>query len=179
MGPQYQRATGLHNIPNYSGGGGLQSFSIVNPSNLTEVQKEFFKLEKPGTNPSRQEAPHPHEATLDPTGQYLVVPDLGADLVRIFAVDNKTLKWTASTPLQVPAGSGPRHVSWLVTKGKTFAFLISELANSIASYEVTYGSGGLTFKQAYLSSTHGLNATVASGTSAAEVVVSVCLTPAP
>ncbi len=124
--------------------------------------------------PDRQEVPHPHEAILDPTGQYLIVPDLGADLVRIFLVNQTTLKWTPVAPIVAAPGSGPRHAAFIVTKDKTFLYLVSELANSITGYEVTYNKNNtLSFAQFYLSSSHGLNTPAPASAKVAEILASV------
>jgi 6-phosphogluconolactonase (cycloisomerase 2 family) len=138
----------------------------------------MFNLTAPGTIPSRQEAPHPHEVILDPTGSFIVIPDLGADLVRVFAINPKTSLLTESTPFKVPAGSGPRHGAFLkADSGKTFFFLISELANTIASYEVSYlGATGLNFTNVFLSGTYG-NRTTPDGAAAAEAILSVSFHP--
>lgn len=126
----------------------------------------------PGPNPARQEAPHPHEVILDPTDSYIAVPDLGADLVRIFSIDPKTSLLTTSTPVTVPAGSGPRHGTFLKTdSGSTYFYLISELANSLASYNVSYGTTGLSFTQTGLMGTYG-NRTTPAGAAAAEAILS-------
>ncbi len=85
----------------HSDGAGFQSFNIANPSKIVEVQQEVFKLEKAGTVPDRQDKPYLHQAILDPTGKFLLSPDLGSDLVRIFSVQQDTLKRTISTPLVV------------------------------------------------------------------------------
>lgn len=53
---------------------------------LEFLQNFPFTLTAPGTNPARQEAPHPHEALVDPTDSFIVVPDLGADLIRVFSI---------------------------------------------------------------------------------------------
>jgi 6-phosphogluconolactonase (cycloisomerase 2 family) len=97
----------------------------------------------------------PHEAILDPTGQYILVPDLGADLVRVFGINFSTLMLTELTPLQAPAGSGPRHAAFynpynVASEGATtFLHLATELAGNIYSFAVTYlaNGGGLTFTQ--------------------------------
>ena len=121
----------------------------------------------------RQEAPHPHEVILDPTGSFIVVPDLGADLIRVFSIDPETSLLTESAPFHAPAGSGPRHGTFLRADcGNTFFFLISELANTIASYEVEYSATGLNFTNVFLSGIYG-NKTIPDGAAAAEVTLSV------
>lgn len=136
-------------------------------------------MAEPGPNASRQDAPHPHEAILDPTGEYLLAPDLGADLVRVFQVDEDSLTWTAIDPLVAAPGSGPRHATFLVTEDATYMYLASELANTITGYEVEYGSdSSLTFTELFAISTHGEGASVPNGTTAAEITLSVSLSAA-
>ena len=137
------------------------------------MQTFMFNLTAPGPNPDRQEAPHPHEVILDPTGSFIVVPDLGADLLRIFSIDPKTSLLSESSSFHVPAGSGPRHGTFLKTEsGKTFFFLISELANTIASYEVEYSACSLNFTNVFVSGIYG-NRTIPGGAAAAEAILSV------
>lgn len=44
--------------------------------------------------PDPQNQARPHQAVLDPTGEFLVFPDLGADLLRVLKVDKATLGYT-------------------------------------------------------------------------------------
>lgn len=128
----------------------------------------------PGPDPlHRQLTPHPHEALLDPTEKFIIVPDLGADLVRVFSIDPKTSLLTEQTPYTAPPASGPRHGAFHVTDcGKTFFYLVSELANTIASYAVTYGNEGMTFTNI---DSHGIfgNQTTPEGAAAAECLLTV------
>lgn len=142
-------------------------------------QDLLFNLTKPGPNAERQDAPHEHEAVLDPTGQFIVVPDLGADLVRIFSIDPATDNLTAEKPLAVLPGSGPRHVAFYQPYGvagkqsTSFMFLVSELANTVTSFAVSYPSaGGMSFKQVYNTTSYG-DLVVPEGNAAAEIAISV------
>lgn len=143
------------------------------------MQSEFFTLAQPGPNPSRQDAPHPHETILDPTGQFVLIPDLGADLVRVFGIDPSTDFLTELTPLKVVPGSGPRHGAFWTPDGvsgansTTFLYIVTELGQTITSYAVSYPeAGGLAFKEVYTSNTYG-NRTEPAGTAPAEVHISV------
>lgn len=160
--------------PNNSSGGSVSAYSISG-SAVTQVYAAFFRhVPQEGQIPARQEASHPHEAVLDPTGGFLVVPDLGADLVRVWNVDQKTLELSASAPLNAPTGSGPRHVAFLKTASKTFMYLISELANTVTAYLVTYKcDGSLGFTEVFRTNTHGDNSTLPSTVTAAEIHLSV------
>lgn len=132
----------------------------------------MFELEEPGADPDRQEAPHPHQAITDPTGEFILVPDLGADIVRIYTVA-EDLSVSAVEPLSVAPGTGPRHAAFAVHDETTYFYLVNELANTIFGYTVTYGEGSLSFEQIYESGTHGEGVEVPEAASAAEIVVSV------
>ncbi|GKT41515.1 putative 6-phosphogluconolactonase [Colletotrichum spaethianum] len=150
----------------------LEVFSVEDPTEIKRLQSFTYTLSQPGPKPA-QDAPHPHEAILDPTGQYVLVPDLGADLVRIFAVDQESYQLKPVTPLNVAVGSGPRHASFLVTKEKTFFFVLAELGNTVTTYEVKYDCNKtLSFEEVFSVGTHGPDNIVPVGAAAAEVHVS-------
>lgn len=146
---------------------------VSDPTTLTPTQNYTFAMDEPGPDPGRQDAPHPHQAVLDPTGSFIVVPDLGADLVRIFAVEDD-LSVEMLDPLAVEPGSGPRHVVFVEGKGeRTVMYLISELTNTISGYEVGYPEGGITFEEVFVISTHGEGEEAPEGAAAAEILASV------
>ncbi|QPG94922.1 hypothetical protein C2857_007333 [Epichloe festucae Fl1] len=119
------------------------------------------------------DASHPHETVLDPTGNFMVVPDLGADKIYVFAVSNSAdLKLKALPPVHVKPGSGPRHVSFAAFRDKTFMYVVTQLANTIISYEVTYPGTSVQFKQLSTISTHGVGGHVPKQVAAAEIAVS-------
>ncbi|TVY86954.1 putative 6-phosphogluconolactonase, partial [Lachnellula willkommii] len=68
------------------GGSAVSSWTIQESGGLALLQNFQFTLSAPGTIPDRQDAPHPHEALVDPTDQFIVVPDLGADYIRVFSI---------------------------------------------------------------------------------------------
>ncbi|THV82183.1 3-carboxy-cis,cis-mucoante lactonizing enzyme, partial [Aureobasidium pullulans] len=98
-------------LAHYSGSA-LSTWNLdANHTAAFDFQQDiFFNLTKPGPNAERQDAPHEHEAVLDPTGNFIVVPDLGADLIRIFSIDAGSGDLVAEKPFAVLPGSGPRHV---------------------------------------------------------------------
>ena len=131
-----------------------------------------YTLAAPGPNPDRQEAPHLHDAILDPTNKFLLSPDLGADLVRVFKLGS-SLTWTAATPAKAVAGSGPRHGAFAVVGKNTFFYTLNELDNSITGYSVTYKPNDLAFDQIFHIGSNGPDTKVPAGTKAAEIEVSV------
>ncbi|KAF2852362.1 3-carboxy-cis,cis-mucoante lactonizing enzyme [Plenodomus tracheiphilus IPT5] len=144
------------------------------------LQTVKFTLSGPGTVPSRQDAPHPHHVVVDPTGDFLIVPDLGADLLRIFRI-NKTSGLLTECPAAQPApGTGPRHAAFW-TPGSTrhrraaegtTLFVANELKNTVSSWTASYPSGGcltLSLKQS-LTPYQG-NSSAPAGTKLGEIKV--------
>ena len=159
--------------PSSSGGSSFATWDTTDPASLTLLTEEVFELEEPGADPERQEAPHPHQAITDPTGRFIVVPDLGADLVRVWATSESDLSATPLEPLSIAAGSGPRHAAFAVHGDTTYFYLVTELANTLLGYTVTYGEGTISFEQFYESGTHGKGIEVPADAAAAEIWVSV------
>ena len=140
-------------------------------------------MDGPGPNPSRQDAPHPHGAYVDPTGRFVLIPDLGADLIRIFAINQRTGYLEPVSPFVTEPGLGPRHIAfwmpagpsppWEVDEGEVYLYLVSELTNRLLGYKVTYSSEGLSFNKLYDESTFGQQKPGPEGSKAAEIAISV------
>ncbi|KAI6085232.1 putative isomerase YbhE [Hypoxylon rubiginosum] len=180
----------VHGTP--YGGGDVDGYNFIatvqyDPSTLTTyelpltntsavLQQLKFNLTEPKTNP-RQNAPHPHASQLDPTGKFIIVPDLGADLVRIFTIDPATGNLTACEPGVADDGDGPRHGAWWApTEGSTDGqklYTVNELGNSVSAWDVTYPEGGcLTLKKTQTLSTYAAGSAAPNGSKASEVHVS-------
>jgi 6-phosphogluconolactonase (cycloisomerase 2 family) len=110
------------------------------------VQKQKFTLASPGPVSKRQDKAHPHSVLIDPTGEYLVVPDLGADLIRIFQINTSNGMLTDCPSVSTTPGDGPRHGAWWV--GGTGAvkvsalYTINELSKSVTAWTANYSSSG-------------------------------------
>lgn len=65
-----------------------------------------------GPDADRQSAPHPHQAVLDHDRDRLLVPDLGADRIRVVGLDRlpESLSHDEGADIAVHAGAGPRHL---------------------------------------------------------------------
>ncbi|CRG84580.1 putative protein SERP1457 [Talaromyces islandicus] len=116
--------------------------------NPTALQTFEFSLPGPPTDPSRQDAPHPHETFLDPTGAYVLTPDLGSDVIHIFAIDKATGKLNECDAFAVKPGNGPRHGAWWTSKNKktNVLYISNELANTVSTYTASYGDECLVLK---------------------------------
>jgi 6-phosphogluconolactonase len=83
-------------------------------------------------NKSRQQSAHPHSCNFDPSGKFIFVPDLGMDKVFVYQCDGRKL--SLLDPVNVTAGSGPRHMAFS-PDGK-FVYLINEMGGTLISYAV-------------------------------------------
>jgi 6-phosphogluconolactonase (cycloisomerase 2 family) len=104
-------------------------------SNATYVFRYTLSEPGPGTNGSQVQS-NPHEAIFDPSGEFLFVPDRGADLLYVYHVAS-SLNVTIIQTLRFEPGTGPRHVTFRVfNETRTYMYLISELDNSIRVFTV-------------------------------------------
>lgn len=75
-----------------------------------------------------------------------MVPDLGADLIRIFAINASTGYLKACPSVAANPGDGPRHGTWWTPKNETanesMLYIINELENSVSAYQVSYPNNG-------------------------------------
>lgn len=85
-----------------------------------------------GSGPNRRQASaHAHSAAVDPSGQYALVPDLGADRVFVYGFDRATHALSQADTANahafvVPPGSGPRHLAF--GQNGQFVYLLTELS---------------------------------------------------
>lgn len=123
-------------VANYSGGSVI--VFAINPDGSLGARVAFFQhTHAVKTNPRRQENPHAHGVTWSPDGLLLLVPDLGADRVYIYALDAQTRAFGPNLPqawLELPPGSGPRHATF--SPDARQLYIVNELTSSVsvASY---------------------------------------------
>ncbi|GKU08817.1 hypothetical protein FLAG1_12078 [Fusarium langsethiae] len=132
--------------------GAASVFAIGEQGALTEpLQQVSPTIEKIGPIASRQEAAHLHHVIIDPTGKYVLTPDLGGDVVRVWSFDKDKLAPIAEVgSLKAPAGSGPRHGFFKISKtGETFLIFNGELDQKVYSYRVKYTRTGLSFTKVF------------------------------
>ncbi len=101
-----------------------------------------------GTHPQRQEGPHAHSVTPDPTGQFVLAADLGLDRLLIYRIHPETgmLAANAAQPfVALPPGEGPRHFAF--SPAGRHGYLTTELQNHIVVFDWNGGDGVLTAKQ--------------------------------
>lgn len=164
----------------------LTTYKLRPEGDFEAFEKFNFTMDKPGPDAGRQAAPHPHQVLVDRSNNYFVIPDLGADMLRIFHIDPKTLAIHEQKSFQLPPGSGPRHGYFLRTESdhhkkknatvpenvqRDFYYLVTELSNDLIGYAVRDGAKGLEFQQIGSSKTYGTNdSPVFKGNAASEVI---------
>jgi len=126
----------------------LTTYKLPLTANTKSLQTLEWTMAAPGPRPDRQEKPHPHAAFTDPTGKFLIVPDLGADLTRIYSINADSGKLTECPAIKSLPGDGPRHglfnkvgASSGHNKGKAALkyYSLNEVSSSVGVYDVTYG----------------------------------------
>lgn len=94
------------------GGGSASSVAVLPDGRLGA---RVSTVQATGSGPHRRQAsPHAHGVSVDPSGRFVLVPDLGADRVFVHGFDRRTQTLTpedVATPRAwvAPAGSGPRR----------------------------------------------------------------------
>jgi 6-phosphogluconolactonase len=108
---------------------------------------DVFRVTGMGPNPTRQEAPHPHDIKFDPAGGIVFGADLGTDKVWAWRLDLASGKLVpnALPYAQVASGSGPRHLAF--HPSGRFAYVIDELVSSITAFSYDGSRGTLTWIQ--------------------------------
>ncbi|MFJ7281443.1 lactonase family protein [Pseudomonas sp. NPDC099000] len=93
-------------------------------------------------NPERQMSAHVHSTVSSPDGKFVFSNDLGADKIFVYRFDpkaNPELPLVAATPasVQLPAGSGPRHL--LFSADGKHAWLSMEMSAQVAVFDYQNG----------------------------------------
>lgn len=116
-------------VANYSGGS--VACLPIGPDGSLHPASSFVQHRGKSVDPGRQTAPHAHSANLDPTGKVALVADLGLDKVLLYDLDADAGKLEPHAPaaVDVAPGSGPRHLAW--HPSGNFAYVITELANTV------------------------------------------------
>ncbi|KAL8933408.1 MAG: hypothetical protein Q9211_005795 [Gyalolechia sp. 1 TL-2023] len=155
----------------------------VDPATASYLPLQSFNFTQPkaGPNAARQAAPHPHQVLVDPTNRYLVIPDLGSDLIRIFYIDPHTLQVSPRPSINVTPGSGPRHGVFHrlgrrsgIDSGEVDFYLVSELSSTLAGYQVLYfpNNGGMGLNPfGFVHAWGSSNDPIFSGNAPAEVIL--------
>lgn len=109
-------------------GGSVAAFDY-SPKGLGEL-RALVQFDDATHRSSRQRAPHPHQVVIDSEREQLLVPDLGADVIRRlpFPPQSRLKSWSSLPPISLHSGAGPRH---LVINGNR-AYCLNELDGTVS-----------------------------------------------
>jgi 6-phosphogluconolactonase len=133
--------TNLLAVADY-GGGSIGAW-ILEGDGRIGGQAAFFQNTHASKATGRQQQPHAHGVTFSPSGNRLLVPDLGADRVYVYEQyaassgykPNETAPW-----IELPPGRGPRHVAfpqWTQSEQRDL-YVLNELSNTISVFKYDY-----------------------------------------
>lgn len=104
---------------------------------------------------SGHDFPHAHMIQADPSGKFVIVNDLGLDLLYVWKFDVGTGKLSDPVTVPLPPGDGPRHFAFHPS-GK-WGYSIQEEASTVVLWD--YDDGKLAAKQTLSSLPHGFKGT--------------------
>jgi 6-phosphogluconolactonase len=122
------------------GGGSVAAFPLNEDGTIGD-RSQLVEHEGSGPNKSRQEGPHPHWVGVDPTNEFLMVPDLGVDRVVIYRIDHEKARISRHGEGVCPTGGGPRHFKFHPC-GK-WAYVVNELIMAVTVFEYDSAEGTL------------------------------------
>ncbi len=96
---------------------------------------------EPGPHRKEQPFSKPHFNPLDPSGQWVIVPDKGLDRVFSFRLEAGRLVPAAQPWLDVREGAGPRNL--VFHPSQPWAFLVNELDSTVLACGFDADTGGL------------------------------------
>lgn len=112
------------------GGGSAASFAVDGEGSLSAAVS-FFPYSGHGPR-EQQKGPRAHRVTVSPDNRFLLVNDLGLDMIHIYRLDASTAKLTPNVPSEwkAPAGNGPRALAF--HPGGKIAYCVNELTSTVS-----------------------------------------------
>jgi len=119
-------------VANYSGGN-VAVLPMEQDGSLAPAT-DIVQHRGSSVHPTRQQGPHAHSITIDPTNHYAFAADLGIDKLMVYRLDLDRDRLVPHDTPSVPvrAGAGPRHFAF-DPAGK-YAYLINELDSTVTVF---------------------------------------------
>jgi 6-phosphogluconolactonase len=131
-------------VSNYNGGN-LAVFAI-SPDGHLGAATAFVQHHGSSVNKDRQAGPHVHQTILSPDNRFAISADLGLDELYIYPFDaSGGLLGPEPRVLNLPSGSGPRHVAF--APSGNFAYLVSEMASTVSVMPYDPKSGAMAVRE--------------------------------
>ncbi len=137
-GPCHILATKQNVITANYGGGSISVFGRKEDGSLTGILQLIQHTGK-SVNTERQNEPHVHQVVLSPDRKYIMVNDLGTDMVTVYRYNSQSITnvLTPEDTLRVKPGSGPRHL--VFSKDGKRLFLIQEIDGTLSVINMKNG----------------------------------------
>jgi 6-phosphogluconolactonase len=134
---QIHPAGKLAAVAHYNGGS-VASFRLAEDGRITtDKPVTFHQHEGHSVNPKRQDKPYAHCAVFSPSGESLLVADLGTDEIFSYSVNPADAVLTLKSKCKVTPGAGPRHVCF--HPQLPLVFSNDELLLNVRSFEFDGG----------------------------------------
>ncbi|REK77078.1 lactonase family protein [Paenibacillus paeoniae] len=121
--------------------GGMIGLLRIEGEGIIGELADVRQHEGSSVDPQSQDRPHPHSSFYSPDGRFLLVQDLGLDLIATYRLDAEDGKLILHDTIRLHGGAGPRHLTFHPS-GK-FAFVINELNSTITSLAYDQAEGKL------------------------------------
>ena len=129
-------------VANY-GSGSVACLPIKADGSLAEFSA-FIQHVGKSVHPARQTSPHAHGVYFDASNQFLAVPDLGIDQIKVYRFDADGGKLSSSDSVSVmqKPGDGPRHLVFHPTM--PVAYACNELSLTVTAFRFDVKAGTMT-----------------------------------
>jgi 6-phosphogluconolactonase len=124
-----------------STGPGVALFPVKADGSLGPYSDLVIPEGEPGPLRDEQQGPHPHQATFDLTGRFVVVPDKGLDRIQVFRFDAERGKLASCDILPARHGAVPRHITF--HPRRPYAYLVAENDSTVFALHWDTGTGKL------------------------------------
>ena len=138
------------------GAGALNFWDVGSLDGSMVLLQEIASDDALGPNLVRQDAPHPHQVQIDPSGRFFVANDLGTDTVLVVGADGDNFSITTHFRVDQP-GCGPRHGAFFPPGASiaTHYILLCEMLNLVNVLELSYRDDSIQFTTVQVLSTFG------------------------
>ncbi len=122
-------------VANYSGGS-VAVFPVGDDGRLGP-HSQFIQGAGSSVHPERQTKPHAHFIQATPDNRFVLIADLGRDMVMVGKFDDGRITLGPSAPAK--PGSGPRHLTF--SASTTFHYVLNELTSTVTTYSLDPETG--------------------------------------